>query len=111
MKVFASKFAWELVVTTVRVCQAIPSASINVFCQARCHYIYNSGAQKHLLIDLGIADPRKFLFQAGKYADMLILNKFYIEPSLSGGGRKAYPGLTVTFLDGGINAYRSYMVF
>jgi len=58
--------------------------------------IFIIGGPKHLLIDFGIAEPQKFLFQAEKYADILILNKFYIEPSLSSGGRKIYPGLTVT---------------
>jgi hypothetical protein len=48
------------------------------------------------LIDFGIADPQKFLFQAEKYADILILNKFCIEPRLRSGGKKTYYGLTVT---------------
>jgi hypothetical protein len=48
------------------------------------------------LIAFGIADPQKFLFQAEKYAEILILNKFYIEPRLRSGGKKTYRGLTVT---------------
>jgi hypothetical protein len=96
VKVFASKFAWELVVTSVRICQAIPSASIKIFCQARCHDIYNSAVQKLLLIDFVVTDPQKFLFQAEKYADILILNKSCIETSLRSGGKKTYLGLTVT---------------